>query len=178
MAPSELPEVLECFEDFFYWEAGARETLGIRFLVAASCNTIHLAWQVQVRQEADDNLLSPVSYRVLARGGSSASEDEAVLREYFNLDADGSVSVTGRPTSGSGGSPTSFSSAAGEKVTLGQLSEFWASRDDRYAAISPYFPGESGQKRGCGVRVQLDEGCTVHRCACHAGDVVERGKAA
>lgn len=53
-------------------------------------------------------------YQVLARGeGADAVQDAAVLRDYFNLE-----------------------------TALGPLSEDWASRDARFAAIRGFIPGE------------------------------------
>ena len=54
-----------------------------------------------------------VSYQVLARGkGADAGQDAAVLRDYFNLD-----------------------------IALAPLSDDWACRDSRFAAIREYIPG-------------------------------------
>lgn len=55
-----------------------------------------------------------VAYQVLARGeGADAGQDAAVLRDYFNLD-----------------------------TALAPLSDDWATRDARFAAIRGYIPGE------------------------------------
>ncbi|DBA86490.1 TPA: hypothetical protein ACH3X2_005469 [Trebouxia sp. C0005] len=67
-----------------------------------------LALQVKVQQTPSD-----VRYQVIARGDNAASsEDAAVLRNYFNLQA-----------------------------CLEELSQEWSSRDARYKSIHSYFPG-------------------------------------
>ena len=69
-----------------------------------------LALQVKVQQTPSD-----VRYQVIARGDSAASsEDAAVLRNYFNLQA-----------------------------CLEELSQEWSSRDARYKSIHGYFPGST-----------------------------------
>ncbi|DBA76918.1 TPA: 8-oxoguanine glycosylase ogg1 [Trebouxia sp. C0004] len=63
---------------------------------------------VKVQQTPSD-----VRYQVIARGDSAAcSEDAAVLRNYFNLQA-----------------------------CLEELSQEWSSRDSRYKSLHSYFPG-------------------------------------
>ena len=64
--------------------------------------------QVRLRQEEDD-----VAWQVLARGPDSlASEDLAVLHDYFNL-----------------------------HEPLGSMCQSWAGKDARFSLISPYCPG-------------------------------------
>lgn len=54
-----------------------------------------------------------VQYLVVARGeGVSAAEDDSTVRDYFNLG-----------------------------TSLELLSAEWASKCERYAAVSPFFPG-------------------------------------
>ncbi|GAX83730.1 hypothetical protein CEUSTIGMA_g11155.t1 [Chlamydomonas eustigma] len=82
---------------------------------------------VKLRQDEDE-----VLYQVLARGEEEIecnSNDESIIREYFNL----SPSTPEIPSSLSrcDSSPTTFS----------QLSEYWAARDQRFAAVRTYFPG-------------------------------------
>lgn len=65
--------------------------------------------QVKVQQLADD-----VQYQVVARGEAAhPSEDAAVLRDYFNLQA----------------------------CTLEERCREWSSRDERFRKIHTYFPG-------------------------------------
>jgi len=71
-----------------------------------------LALQVKVQQTPGD-----VRYQVIARGDNAASsEDAAVLRNYFNLQA-----------------------------CLEELSQEWSSRDARYKSIHSYFSGETSK---------------------------------
>ena len=64
--------------------------------------------QAKVQQTKDD-----VQYQVIAYGqGAVSSEDGAVLRNYFNLQA-----------------------------CLEDLCQDWASKDKRFKAIHTYFPG-------------------------------------
>ena len=81
-----------------------------------------------MRQEAED-----VLYKVLARPpqphSKAAEDDDSIIRGYFNLGPDGSI--PGSAATGTSGTPSSLSS----------LSDYWASRDERYAAVRPYIPG-------------------------------------
>lgn len=64
--------------------------------------------QVKVQQRPDD-----IVYQVIARGNDAGpSEDAAVLRDYFNLQA-----------------------------CLAELCQEWSSRDARFKSIYEHFPG-------------------------------------
>ena len=87
---------------------------------SGSCLLLHqlleseamLALQVKVQQTP-----GVVRYQVIARGNDAASsEDAAVLRNYFNLQA-----------------------------CLEELSQEWSSRDARYKSIHSYFPGRTSK---------------------------------
>ena len=72
-----------------------------------------LVLQVKVQQRPDD-----VVYQVIARGNDAGpSEDAAVLRDYFNLQA-----------------------------CLEELCQEWSSRDARFKSIHKYFPGSHACK--------------------------------
>lgn len=72
-----------------------------------------------------------VSYQVLARGdGADAVHDAAVLRDYFNLD-------TG----------------------LAALSDDWAARDGRFAAIRDYIAGVDNT--GCSLSASYLQSCVM-----------------
>ena len=94
-----------------------------------------------MRQEEDE-----VKYAVVARSVSSSTtsntpispnavdRDDAVIRDYFNLGPDGTI-----PQCYMGAIPEG--SAEIPAATLASLSEFWASRDKRFASVSRYFHG-------------------------------------
>ena len=98
-----------------------------------------------MRQEEDE-----VKYAVVARSESSSKlsttslcfdddvhGDDAVIRDYFNLGPDGAIPhgrVVGPHIPPEG-------SAVGPEMTLTSLSQFWASRDKRFASVSNYFKG-------------------------------------
>jgi len=58
---------------------------------------------------------------------NSWEEEDALVRDYFNLSPSGTISSNSCP------------GARGSSLTL--LAEQWAAADKRFAAISPYFPG-------------------------------------
>ena len=67
-----------------------------------------LLLQVKVQQLSDD-----IQYQVLARGSNAdVSQDAAVLKDYFNLQA-----------------------------SLSSLCQEWSNRDERFRKIHTYFPG-------------------------------------
>ena len=93
-----------------------------------------------MRQEEDE-----VKYIVLARSASRSTacpsalsddidEDDAVIRDYFNLGPDGTIPRRRCTMGGSG-------PALAPTVTLSTLAEQWASQDGRFASVSGYFPG-------------------------------------
>jgi hypothetical protein len=104
----------------------------VRTSLTQKCNLTHcpsiICEKVKLRQDEDE-----VLYQVVARGGDELTcdfRDETIIREYFNL------------STSTSDIPSSLSRCDSSPATLSQLSDFWAARDERFAAVRNYFPGK------------------------------------